>query len=721
MTDSIIAWYDDVHRLIIEHPSSNFLNKPDTPVRITERSTNTHYYNANINHSDEKEIIVELDNPLPIGRDLVLVWDELEIPIYTRKITRTKWFEDNFFTNRKLGAFCNNKSTSFSIWSPVATAVHLQIKNNFYLLDRNQDGSWSISLDGDFHRTTYIYQITINGFTQEVIDPYAKSVTANSTEGVIIDLNRTNALNHQRPNKITKFQDAIIYELHLRDLSTHENSGINNKGNYLGLTESNTVTNLGYSTGRCYINELGITHVQLLPVNDFARVDDLHPNNSYNWGYDPLFFQAPEGSYSSNPTNPLSRINELKSCIDSCHEDNLSVILDVVYNHVFQIDHSSFEKMVPGYFFRYHDNGELSNGTGVGNDFASEKLMARKFILDTIDYFLNEYNVDGFRFDLMGAIDVTTMQEIQKRCQKEKEFILLLGEGWNLPTALPANQKSTPNQAHELTGIAFFNDFFRDTLKGNLFAADSKGYVNGEGMHVEHLPHLVTGCVLSKYGIPFAENPGQIVNYVECHDNHTLWDRLSITNSHFTVDERKKTHQLATAITILSQGIPFLHAGQEWYRTKHGDENSYQSGDNINQLNWSQRETEEESITFVRTLIELRKRYPVFRLPSVEDINNYVHILPTIHPVFGYTLLDNDADITIYINPTNTCYDLQLPSSANWKVAVSNEFIKRNEQVVIGEQTTLHPYEILVLVKQRSHQKAKNHTIKSYVSQEKGQ
>ena len=325
----------------------------------------------------------------------------------------------------------------------------------------------------------YQYEVTVNGHTTRVNDPYSKALLVNSEKSVIVDLAKTNpdSFHKNTRPKQQHLQDAIIYELHVRDATIQEAGGFQNKGKFLGLTETNTATENGYSTGISYIKELGCTHVQILPINDFARVNELQSEKDYNWGYDPLYFQVPEGSYATAPENPISRIKECKEMIQSFHQVGLSVILDVVYNHVFVMEESAFEKIVPGYYFRYHNDGNLSNGTGVGNDFATERKMAQKFILDTIDFWLTEYRVDGFRFDLMGAMDIETMRKIRDRCAEESTPIMLLGEGWDLSTALPSEMKATSYNSNQLENIRFFNDYFRDSVKGNLFdTADKRLY-----------------------------------------------------------------------------------------------------------------------------------------------------------------------------------------------------------------------------------------------------
>lgn len=695
-----VAWIDDIHRLTVHASEIPALINQGNPVIYWKEKKRL--FGTKIDSINDRTAHLKFSDELPMGETLILKWADRNIPIYPRGIVRTEWFDSKYgAVDDNLGADCNIHRTVFTIWAPTAASVILFINNEAYDLKKEASGIWTITLPGDWHGSPYNYAVTVNGKTNLVNDPYAKSMLANSQKSVVIDFARTDQLPPSATHA-TKPGDAIIYELHVRDATVHPASGVNEKGKFLGLTEKNTTTPNGATTALNYIKELGCTHVQLLPVNDFARVDETNPGQDYNWGYDPLYYQVPEGSYSTRPEDPLSRINELKQLIHTFHQEGLSVILDVVYNHVYQLEKSDFEGIVPGYYFRYHPDGAVSNGTGVGNDIASERLMVRKFILDTIDFWLQEYKVDGFRFDLMGILDVETMTEIKNRADQEMRPIMLLGEGWNMDTALPEHIRASSMNSRKLPGIRFFNDYFRDTLKGSLFFNDDTGYVNGNGRYTERMPHIVTGSVLPKYGDPFASDINQVVNFVECHDNHTLWDRLKVTNEQTPVSIRKKMHQLATGITLLSQGTPFLHAGQEWFRTKYGDGNSYMSGDRINQLDWEQREREQENIDFVKRLISLRKRIPLFRLQNKQEIQQRFAVLNTPSAVFGYTLLGDTLDIAVYVNPTAERFQLYLPNSGKWKMALTNQIDKQDQRIdVIGELTTIEPYELLVYERKR--------------------
>lgn len=702
MTKIDCAWIDDLHLLTVhlKNIASHF-DEQQPPTIYWKK--NEQYFHVQLGKIiDHSTCHMTYSEPLPMGEQLMLLWGEREIPVYPRKIVQTDWFEEHYTqTTIELGAHYETTATTFIVWAPTATSVQLSLDNHLLPLQQQSRGIWQSTISGDWHGFAYHYEAMINGEIVIVNDPYAKAMLANSEHSVVVDLDKTNPTNFHSTERPTlqHLADAIIYELHIRDATIDKHSGVNHRGKFLGLTEEDTATNSGYSTGISYVKELGCTHIQLLPINDFGRVDELNSHESYNWGYDPLYFQVPEGSYSTDPAKPMTRIHEFKQLIQSFHQAGISVILDVVYNHVFIMEESPFEQLVPGYYFRYHPDGTLSNGTGVGNDLATERKMVRKFILDTIDFWLREYKVDGFRFDLMGAMDIETMRCIRNRCLQESTPIMLLGEGWQLDTALDKAEMATSTQSGKLPGIRFFNDYFRDTLKGNLFDVHDTGYINGRGHFIDRLPHLVTGSSLEEYGTPFVTDVNQTVNFVECHDNHTLWDRLSLTNHAESTKVRKKMHQLATGITLLSQGVPFIHAGQEWFRTKNGDENSYISGDEINQLDWNQRVKECENIAFIKALICLRKQYDVFRLSTQQEVRRRVHVLKTPVPLFGWCLLDHHVDLAIYINPTKSPVDVHLPSSGKWEVIVTNVDDQARKWQANKEYTAINPYELVAFKK----------------------
>jgi pullulanase len=562
----------------------------------------------------------------------VYVMDErgIKTDLQIGAVIRTAIFDEMFYYDGDdLGANYHPEETTFKVWAPTATEATLIIKKDVFSeeelvpMTRKERGVWQAIVSGDVETYLYQYEVCVNQVRNRVVDPYAKSVSLNSEWGYVVDMKKTKRPVVSLP-PLSSPLDSIIYEMHVRDFTKHPNSGILKKGKYLGVIEKDRQGKGGSKTGLDYLKELGVTHVELLPVNDFAGVSDDQPDKQYNWGYNPLFFNCPEGSYATNPSHPYNRIVELKEMIHTLQQEGIRIILDVVYNHVYLREESSFEKLVPGYYFRHDAYGHPANGTGVGNDFASERLMARKFILDSVSYWLNEYHVNGFRFDLMGILDVETMQEIRKLADQYDSSILLIGEGWDLPTPLPPEQKASMNNHEKLPGIGFFNDRFRDVVKGSSFDLNHRGVALGNTSSLDDAIEVFTGSVGYKQNGLFS-SPTQTVNYVECHDNHTLWDKLIHI---FSENDKwlEQRHRLATSFVLLAQGIPFLHSGQEFFRTKYGDGNSYKSPDEVNWLDWDRMEQKKENVEYVKGLIRLRKSHGAFRLSTKELIQYHLDV-----------------------------------------------------------------------------------------------
>ncbi|MGG1575518.1 type I pullulanase [Fictibacillus sp. NRS-1165] len=644
-----------------------------------------------------------LDQKLPIYRDYWVVYpDGGEIPLKTGAVVRTKEFDEVFAYEKKdLGAVYSPEKTVFKVWAPTASTVRLKLftsastafEHPMKLGDR---GVWEAEIAGDHHLHEYCYLVRVNHTVNEAIDPYAKAVTVNGKRGVVIDLNKTNpegweTVNSPLPLKKT---DSIIYELHVRDFSIHPSSGMKHKGKYMAFTEKGTSGPGHTTTGIDYLKNLGVTHVQLLPVNDYGSIDETKSDTEYNWGYDPLHFNVPEGSYATDPADPVSRIKEYKALIASLHNNGLRLIMDVVYNHVFIRETSNFEKIVPGYYFRFDYGGNPVNGTGVGNDTASERFMMRKFIIDSVLYWTKEYKVDGFRFDLMGIHDIITMNETYKELAKINSSVFILGEGWKMNTWLDEDQKACIDSARRMPGISFFNDRFRDLVKGNIFHAANEGFINGDTSQIERLYENVSGNS-KEHGL--FNTPGQSINYIECHDNHTLWDRLLTLHPNEDGTVLRKRHLLGTALTVFSLGVPFLHAGQEFFRSKQGDGNSYKSGDSINRLDWERRSKFEKDVQYVTELLQIRKNHPAFRLDEPETIEHSLSLLDGLpEGMIGFRIksserVDTWKDILLLYNshPSEKVY--QLPSPGDWTVTAEALEVKEDGLYKTDSGTLLIP------------------------------
>ncbi|MEB1807856.1 MAG: type I pullulanase [Bacillaceae bacterium] len=642
----------------------------------------------NVNITSSNEVTLQLMQSIEFGKEYTLFTKNGQSCfVEVGEVVRTKAFDDMFYYElNDLGANYSTVGTTFKVWAPTATEVRLVIFNDWQEekgieipMVRKQKGVWKLTLPGDQDGLFYLYKVCVNQNWQEAVDPYAKALAVNGLKGVVINLRKTNPLDWPIKLPLHNRDETIIYEAHIRDFTIATTSGIDKKGKYAGWLEDKTTGVNGTVTGLHYLKQLGVTHVELLPINDFGSVDELkQKQDSYNWGYDPTHYFAPEGSYSTDPVNPVLRVQEVKHLIVALHKNNLRVILDVVYNHVYIWQTSDFEKIVPGYYFRYHSNGQISNGTGVGNDIASERKMVRKFIIDCVSFWVEEYKVDGFRFDLMGILDVETMDKIVKQLYRLNPSIVLLGEGWNLPTAFPFEKRAVLEQAKTLEKVSFFNDRFRDRLKGSSFNHQEKGFINGNAEVTESTREVLAGTtgVFQPQDQLFL-HPQQSINYIECHDNHTLWDKLTLSNGGDPEEYRYRMHRLGTSMVLTAQGIPFLHAGQEFFRTKHGVENSYNSPDSINALDWELKDKFKDNVEYIKGLIALRRKHPAFRLNSMELVKTHMKPFDTPPHVIGY-MLDNLAKIdewnriAVIHNGSWSTIEVILPYDGEWQVVVDD-------------------------------------------------
>ncbi|MBE7150368.1 type I pullulanase [Bacillus mycoides] len=603
------------------------------------------------------------------------------------KVIRSEEFDNLFYYGgNDLGNIYTPQHTKFRLWAPTASEAKLVTYKKWsdkigteINMQQGEKGTWKAELKGNQKGLFYTYKVKIGDKWTEAVDPYVRAASVNGDKGAVVDLEETNP-KKWKANKKPKFknpEDAIIYELHVRDLSIQPESGIKQKGKYLGVTEKGTKGPEGVKTGLDHMKDLGVTHVQFLPIFDYASVNEENLNEpQYNWGYDPKNFNVPEGSYSTNPFEPTVRITELKQMIQTLHDNNLRVVMDVVYNHMYNAAESNFHKLVPGYYYRYNEDGTLANGTGVGNDTASERKMMRKFMVDSVTYWAKEYNLDGFRFDLMGIHDYETMNEIRKAVNQIDPSIILHGEGWDLNTPLAAELKANQKNADKMKGIAHFNDNIRDGLKGSVFEEKENGFVNGKQNMEDRIKKGITAGIDYDTNSSTYQDPEQVLTYVEAHDNHTLWDKLELTNPGESEEVRKQMHKLSSSILLTSQGIPFLHAGQEFMRTKYGDHNSYKSPDSINQMDWLRRAAFNNEVEYMKGLIDLRKKYSAFRMTSAEQIKKYVAFIDVPKNVVAYTIdgkgSGNKSEyFMVAHNANREAVDITLPSKGPWKVLVN--------------------------------------------------
>ena len=549
--------------------------------------------------------------------------EKLGYAAYAKKLDETT-YQDT------LGAIYSKKSTTFRLWSPAAESVKVCIyktgsdsEKGAQMLSSNsmkynkKNGVWSLTLSGDYKNLYYTYLVTARGEKHEVVDPYAKAVGVNGNRGMIVNMKDTDPEGWSQDSfkRVKCAAEAVVWEVSVRDFSAAASSGVSeaNRGKYLAFTESDTTLNGEgkYATCVAYLKELGVNYVQINPFYDFASIDEADTETAqYNWGYDPKNYNVPEGSYSSDPYDGRVRIRECKAMIRALHEAGIGVIMDVVYNHTYFSEDSFFHQIAPYYYHRFNEDGSWSNGSGCGNDVATERKMVRRFILDSVTYWAQEYHIDGFRFDLMGLMDVETMTGIRSSLDKLEggQSILMYGEAWNLSTAAPADVKlATQDNMHLLPErIGAFNDAGRDAIKGSNFNAPEKGFVqSGKGKSGVR-------AAIDGDGGGWAKVANQCVNYASCHDNLTLYDKL--TASVYGDDGYNKRREdlvamnkLSAAIVLMSRGTPFMLAGEELGRTKSGDENSYISPVEVNQIDWTNREKYGSLFDYYQGLIRIRK------------------------------------------------------------------------------------------------------------------
>ena len=582
------------------------------------------------------------------------------------------------------------QDSRFRVWAPTASDVKLLLYDNgsdggayqTHDMKRSEKGTWTFKIEENLRGKFYTFQIKIKEkWLEETPGMWVKATGVNGKRAAIIDFNETNPVgweNDARP-PLQNFTDISLYELHVRDFSIASNSGIKNKGKFLAFTEHGTKNQTGESTGIDHLKELGITHVHLLPVFDFASVDETKLNeNKYNWGYDPVNYNVPEGSYSTNPYNPVTRIKEFKEMVQSLHQSGIRVIMDVVYNHTSAGKNSHLNLLAPDYFYRMNADSTWSNASGCGNETASERAMMRKFMIESVVYWVTEYHVDGFRFDLMGIHDIVTMNEIRAALDKIDPSLFMYGEGWTAGNSPLAEEKrAVKKNAKQLENIAVFSDDIRDALKGSWMHAQIPGFVSGRDSLEESVKFGIVGgtqhdsidyskLIYSKE--PYVNNPTQTINYVSCHDDMCLVDKLRYSKPESATDEELvRFNKLAQTIVFTSQGIPFLYAGEELYRNKKGIHNTYQSPDSVNRIDWNAKATQGDVFNYYKGLIALRKAHSAFRMPTQELVQQHLKFIKTGIPnVVAYLLTNhvNDEvwkDILVILNGNRKPVKLEIP------------------------------------------------------------
>jgi len=627
------------------------------------------------------------------------------------RYTKEEFTSVNTYTGDDLGATYSKDKTVLRVWAPLSLEMAVNLYNTgdpetevepYQVVEMTKDegGTWVATLEGDMNGKYYTYSVTTdNANGIEACDPYARTTGVNGKRAMIIDLDATDPegwANDKNPHKDDKFTDAIIYELHVRDASMDDSSGVSdaNKGKFLGVVEAGTKTEGGNATGLEHMKDLGVTHVHLLPVYDFGSVkeDKLDDPDTphFNWGYDPVNYNVPEGSYSSDPYDGFKRVEEMKLMVKGLHDAGLSVIMDVVYNHVYDSGNFCFNKIVPGYFSRPN-----SNGSGCGNDTASELPMTSKYIIDSVYYWATEYHIDGFRFDLVGLIDVDTINGLMAKVKAERPDVVFYGEGWTMTTNSDATM-CTQGNSTKVPGFAFFSDTIRNLLKGGTFNGLSAGFISGGTASKMELLACFQGMPL------WCKTPSQSINYISCHDNNTLYDHITMVTvgSKYTAEQRVMVNKLGAAFIMSAQGIPFFQAGEEILRSKPNgkwvvdeetgketyvlsgtfNENSYNAPDLVNSIKWSDLDDPayQDVYQYYKGLIAFRKAHPALRMDNADDVlANVSEVKTSTDRMVAYTIKggvngETAENLFFVFNSDPKAQKVTLPKG-KWTICVNGQ------------------------------------------------
>lgn len=604
----------------------------------------------------------------------------------------------------------------FKIWSPNAQTVLLRLYQEgqgglaHYQKEMQQssNGVWETVVEGNLEGQFYTFQVIAqNRILSETPGIYAKAVGVNGQRGAIIDFGKSDpeGWGSDRRPALRSIHDIILYELHVRDITSHPSSGSSYPGKFLGLVEGGTKNPAGLSTGIDHFVEMGITHVHILPSYDFLSIDESKPEvPQFNWGYDPQNYNVPEGSYSTNAANPVTRILEFKQMVKGFHDRGIRVIMDVTYNHTGATEESNFNLESPGYYYRQNPDGSWSDASACGNETASERPMMRKYMLESCKWWVEEYHVDGFRFDLMGIHDIATMNYISEELLKIEPTLFLYGEGWTAgPSPLPLRQQSLKLNAAQLQNIAVFSDDLRDAVKGSVFEESDGGWLAGNGSLKESIKFGIVAATnhqqidysaVNYSKKPWSPDPGQTINYVSCHDNHTLFDKLLISNEDASIEEIHLMDKLANAIVLTAQGIPFLHAGVEMLRTKKGVENSFESPDSINQIDWNWKTKYRDHVLYYQGLIALRKAHPGFRMQDTESIQRHLRFIDSNDDHFLAFMIRSGAlgdewpYILVCYNANQKKKTFDLPQGT-WHQVVDHKWVNIDQPRAMRDQVIL--------------------------------
>jgi pullulanase len=634
--------------------------------------------------------------------------------------------ESYVYTNDDLGAVYHPEATSVKLWAPTARQVRLllfqdatNVSFQTIPMSRDSHGIWSADLAGDMDGKYYLYEVTflpagsLKPTIYRVNDPYARGCSANSGRTLIYDPRKTNpeGWDHDHFVTLKNNTDAVLYEVHIRDFSINTNSGIadGNRGKYLGMVQPGTKTPGGEASGLDHLKELGVTHVHLLPCFDYAGGDERQKADQYtwyDWGYDPVLYNTPEGSYASNPDG-TARQKEFKEMVQAFHRNHIGVVMDVVYNHTAATGGqpaSIFDKVFPGYYYRMDKSGHYANGTGCGNELASEKPMVRKFIVDSIKYWMTEYHVDGFRFDLMGILDRETMLAVYREAKKINPDAIIYGEGWQMERVLPADEMMTQANVQG-TGIAAFNDGIRDNIKGDYAKARDAGFVQGAGPPFGGMARFELEIKGQSTGKDKQDievfSPNETINYDSAHDDLCLWDKLRLSAPDAPEALRINMDKLAAGIVLTAQGVPFIHAGDEFLRSKNLNPNSNNDNDpRVNPIDWSLKDRHEEVFNFYRGMIALRRGHPAFRMTDRVRVNKDLEFATAVPANVVEYVLKNHANgddwktILVIYNGNPEPKDLTV--TGDWAIVANDQTAGTETLATVRNKIRVAPFSLVV-------------------------
>ena len=692
------AYLDDYDKVIVfmsrnsyEGVSNKFYLKDDQghlfDLHIQSIETTQNNYN---------KYTLALYDPIEIGVEYQVMHQHARgVVLEYSGIVKTERFDEQFFYDgNDLGYTYDRDQTAFALWAPTASRVKLEVcKNNrlyTYEMKRTDKGVYRYTILENLENATYVYLVRVNGVWRESIDPYGTASIENSRRSAVVDLDKIRVRDVPLL-KMTSACDAIIYETSVRDFTMQKGIGVTMPGKFRGFVEENEITKQQCS-GFSYLKTLGITHIQLMPVTDFGSVDENYPLMHYNWGYDPVQYRVLEGSFSTEPANPYGRMFELTKLIEECHKQGIRVNLDVVFNHVYDKETHAFENTVPNYYFQMNENGDFSNGTYCGNDVDSRRNMCHKYIVDACTYLVRTYHIDGFRFDLMGILDVATINAVYEACKALNPDFMVYGEGWDMPSFLDSGKRASISNNAQMPYVAHFSDRFRDVVKGrtNTNEVSVKGYCTGAVYLLDIMKNCLSGSCTNIGMEPMFTHPRNAVNYVECHDNMTSWDKLKECCKEDSKEVRIARAKMLMAAVLLAQGIPFIHSGQEFARSKHGLPNTYEESDEINKLDYLRRNQYQDMVKITKDLIRIRKEHPILRYSMKEDVEQHVSFSDIAQKVLLYKIRDEHDDMVIIFNPTGEYF------SYEFEAAYPLLYYNGASEDILIKKVNIEPYSTIV-------------------------